>query len=270
MRIRKILTILTFLFVFIILLIPVEGIVHEQVAHAGSLENTVDKGLPADGTFSEKLAQFLTYPVVIPILLTVGSLGFVLMLYSFGFGIPGLIGLTSMLLFFYGHMVAGLAGFESLLLFLLGVGLLILELFVPGGIVGVFGFVAIISSFLLAAENIVYMGISLFIALFISILASILMVKVFGRRMTLFKKMILTDSTSSEQGYVSNENRSELLGLIGFTITPLRPAGTIMIDHERIDVVSEGNYVPQNVQVTVVKVEGSKIVVREIVNIEKK
>jgi membrane-bound serine protease (ClpP class) len=217
-----------------------------------------------DESFAEKLARFLTHPVVIPILMTIGSLGLVLELYSPGFGLPGLAGLTSLLLFFYGHLVAGLAGFETLILFVLGIGLILMEFFVPGGIAGAIGFLAIIASFFIASDNVVHMGISLLIALTASVLLSILMIRVFGKRMKLFKRIILTDSTSTEKGYVSNKNRLELIGVEGITLTPLRPSGTILIEDERIDVVSEGAFIPKDRKVRILKTEGSRIVVREV------
>lgn len=217
-----------------------------------------------DESFAEKLARFLTHPVVIPILMTIGSLGLVLELYSPGFGLPGLAGLTSLLLFFYGHLVAGLAGFETLILFVLGIGLILMEFFVPGGIAGAIGFLAIIASFFIASDNVVHMGISLLIALTASVLVSILMIRVFGKRMKLFKRIILTDSTSTEKGYVSNKNRLELIGVEGITLTPLRPSGTILIEDERIDVVSEGAFIPKDRKVRILKTEGSRIVVREV------
>lgn len=215
-------------------------------------------------SFAEKLSRFITHPIVIPILLSIGSLGLILELYSPGFGIPGIMGLTSLLLFFYGHLVAGLAGFEALIVFILGIALIILELFVPGGIAGTIGIAAIFGSIFLAADNVVHMGISLLIAISLSILVMIMMVKVFGKKMRFFRKLILTDSTNTESGYVSNENRTELIGLEAITITPLRPAGTILLDDERIDVVSEGEYIPKDRKVRIIKAEGSRIVVREI------
>lgn len=218
-------------------------------------------------TFAEKLARFLTHPVVIPILLTIGSLGLVLELYSPGFGLPGLAGLTSLLLFFYGHLVAGLAGFETVILFALGIGLILLEFFIPGGIAGAIGFIAVIASFFVASDNMVHMGISILIALSASILLSILMIRVFGKRMKLFKRIILTDSTSTDKGYVSNKNRLELIGVEGIALTPLRPSGTILVEDERIDVVSEGAFISKDTRVRIIKTEGSRIVVREVKNL---
>ncbi|MDZ5470939.1 nodulation protein NfeD (plasmid) [Bacillus sp. 31A1R] len=222
-----------------------------------------------DETFAEKLARFITHPVVVPILLSIGSLGLVLELYSPGFGIPGLMGLSALLLFFYGHLVAGLAGYETLILFVLGIGLMVLELFIPGGIAGIIGFISILASLFLATDNIVHMGISILISIGISILASILMVKVFGKKMKFFKKIILTDSTNTESGYVSNKTRTDLIGVEGYTLTALRPSGTILIEDERIDVVSEGSFIEKNTRVKVVKAEGSRIVVRAVSDLNK-
>lgn len=220
-------------------------------------------------SFAEKLARLITHPVIIPILLSIGSLGLVLELYSPGFGIPGFMGLSALFLFFYGHLVAGLAGYETIILFVIGMGLIIAEFFLLGGIAGILGLTAILGSLFLASDNIVHMGISILIAISVSILASILMIKVFGKKMKIFKKLILTDSTKTEQGYVSNKNRLELIGLEGYALTALRPSGTIVIEDERIDAVSEGAFILKDARVRVVKAEGSRIVVREIQKIDK-
>jgi membrane-bound serine protease (ClpP class) len=241
-----------------------EGIVANQEALLKELhlENAQIKSL--NESFAEKLARFITNPFVIPILLSIGSLGLVLELYSPGFGVPGFMGLSALLLFFYGHLVAGLAGYETLILFIIGVLFMIGEFFIPGGIIGTLGLAAILGSFFLASENMIHMGISIVIALLISVIASIYMIKVLGRKMSIFKKIILTDSTNTEQGFVSNVNRIELVGKRGNSLTQLRPAGKIMIADEIIDAVSEGAFISKDKHVKVIKVEGSRIVVREI------
>jgi membrane-bound serine protease (ClpP class) len=221
-----------------------------------------------DESFAVKVARFVTNPIIIPILLLIGSLGLIIELYSPGFGLPGLAGISAILLFFYGHLVAGLAGYESIILFVLGIGLIILEFFIVGGIAGTIGIIAIFGSMFLASGNLMHMAISILIAIGISIIASILLVKVFGKKMKFFKKIILNDSTSTESGYVSNKTRYDLIGKIGITITALRPAGTVVVDNERIDVVSEGVFIGKDTKVTIVKAEGSRIVVRQLSDIE--
>lgn len=250
----------------------------EQAIHVGYSEKTVkniDELLQELGyadaaiqtvpsTFAESLARFITNPVVVPILLSIASLGLVLELYSPGFGLPGGMGLSALLLFFYGHYVAGLAGYESLILFVLGIVLIVAEFFLPGGIAGLLGTVAIIGSIIMAGGDVVHYAISVVIALFLAALSIIIMVKVFGKRMNIFKRLILSDSTNTESGYVSNVNRLELIGLKGVTVTALRPSGTVKVADERLDVVAEGSFIEKDTEVKVVKVEGSRIVVREI------
>ncbi|PJN90839.1 NfeD family protein [Bacillus sp. mrc49] len=215
-------------------------------------------------SFPEKLARFLTNPIVVPILLTIAGIGIVIELFSPGFGIPGVIGVSSLVLFFYGHLVAGITGYESLAMFIIGVILVLAEFFIPGGIIGLLGFTAIVGSLFLASDDPVHMTISLLIAVTVSILAFILLVKVFGKQMKFFRKMILTDATKTEQGYVSNPNRVDLLGVKGKALTDLRPSGTALINDERVDVVTEGSFISKGSSLTIVKVEGSRVVVREI------
>ena len=214
-------------------------------------------------TFSEKVARFITNPVVVPILLSIAGLGLVLELYSPGFGVPGMMGIASLLLFFYGHLVAGLAGFESIILFVIGAGLIVTEFFIAGGIAGILGSVAIVGSIIMAGGNPMYMAISVLIALAIAAVGAVILIKFFGKKLHLLNKMILMDSTDTNSGYVSNINRVELIGRTAETSTPLRPSGTVDLDGERIDVVSEGSYIDKGKSVIIVKVEGSRVVVRE-------
>jgi len=241
-----------------------EGTVHNlpEILKKLNLEHVEVKKV--EEGFADKVARFVTNPYVVPILLSIGSIGLIVELYSPGLGLAGFAGVSSLLLFFYGHLVAGLTGYESIILFVLGLGLIILEFFMAGGIAGSLGGIAIIASLFLASGNVVHMGISILIAIIASILAAIIMVKVLGRKMKFFKKMILTDSTSTESGYVSNKTRVDLVGKVGRTITALRPAGTVELEDERIDVVSEGSFIEKGKHVKIIKAEGSKIVVRDI------
>lgn len=160
--------------------------------------------------------------------------------------------------------MAGLAGYETILLFLAGLILIIMEIFLPGGIIGLLGAAAVVTSLFMAAGSFTVMAVSLLIAITVSIIAFILLTRVLGKRMKFFKKFILNDSTSTESGYISNENRTDLIGKTGVTFTALRPSGTVIIEDERLDVVSEGSFTAKDKKVKVVKVEGSRIVVREI------
>lgn len=246
-----------------------EGIVEDRVELLNELGLSEAKVTENNPTMAENLARFLTDPVVIPILLSVASLGLIVELYSPGFGIPGIMGLLSLVLFFYGHIVAGLAGYEAIILLILGIGLVIAEIFLPGGIAGIAGVVSIVASLMLSSADMGHMAMSIGIALIATIIVSIVLFKTMGLERGFFRHIILQDSTSAEKGYLSSTSRLELIGMVGETMTPLRPAGTAVFDGERLDVVTEGGFVGTGQSVKVLKTEGSRIVVRELSSKEK-
>lgn len=245
-----------------------EGIVKDidELLESIGFQNAAIHTVPQ--TFSDHLAQFITNPIVIPILLSIASIGLVVELYSPGFGLPGIMGISSLLLFFYGHYISGLAGYESLILFIIGVLLIILEFFIAGGIAGILGILAILASIIFAGTDIIYMIISVFISIFLAIIVIIIMLKVFDKRMKFFRRLILTDATTSEKGYVSNVNRLDLIGKKGIAQTDLRPAGIVLVDDEKLDVVADGTFIEKGSKIKIIKTEGTRIVVRKIRNEE--
>jgi membrane-bound ClpP family serine protease len=210
------------------------------------------------------MIEFLTDPIVVTVLLSIAGIGIILELFSSKFGVAGFIGVLALIVFFYGHFQAGLAGYGTLLLFVAGLLLIFLEFFLPGAISGTLGVAALIFSLFLAGENGIQMGVSILIAIFCSVLVFFIMIKIFNKKLVLFNKMVLSESAKKEDGYVSNVNRTDLLGKEGIALTILRPAGTVIINNERVDVVSEGGFIDQNAVVKVIKVEGARIVVREL------
>ena len=76
-----------------------------------------------------------------------------------------------------------------------------------------------------------------------------------------WNRLILHENISSKSGYAAKANFDHLVGKEGIALTDLRPAGTAIIDGNRIDVVTEGNYVTHDSPIVVKTVEGSKIVV---------
>ncbi len=228
-------------------------------------ENLADsKVIDVNPTIAEQITRIVTNPIVIPILLSIASLGLVIELYSPGFGVSGIMGLSALGLFFFGHLIAGFAGYESILLLFIGIILIIVEFFVPGGIVGIIGAVFILLSLLLAGADFVQMGYSILIAMLIAVIGMVVLMKFFGKKLHMFNKLVLKDATTTEEGYVSNVNRLELIGKKGIAVTPFRPAGVVSIDGERIDAVSDGSYIDAKKHVEVIKVEGSRIVVRAV------
>ena len=76
--------------------------------------------------------------------------------------------------------------------------------------------------------------------------------------------LILDEKQRNRDGYTSTRDKNELLGAIGVCATDLRPSGTITVEGEPVDVVTEGGFVKQGDIVKVINVEGSRVVVRRI------
>ncbi|HSB54270.1 MAG TPA: NfeD family protein, partial [Gemmatimonadales bacterium] len=77
-----------------------------------------------------------------------------------------------------------------------------------------------------------------------------------------FRGLIHQEAALSAEGYVSALPRGDLIGKAGVAATDLRPAGTAVVDGERIDVVTEGDYISSGARVEVVRAEGYRHVVR--------
>jgi membrane-bound serine protease (ClpP class) len=147
---------------------------------------------------------------------------------------------------------------------------MVVELFVPGwGIFGILGLISLGSAVVLAAYDPAFGIVSLVVALTITGVGIWIAVKVFGLK-GVWSKLILKEAQENESGYVSSRDWNDLVGKEGITLTPLRPAGWVQVEGEKYDVVSEGGMIPAKTPVKVIQVEGSRIVVRRIIDTENK
>ena len=76
--------------------------------------------------------------------------------------------------------------------------------------------------------------------------------------------IFLLQRTDRAIGYESAEVRDDLIDTIGTAITDLRPSGTAMFGDERIDVVSESEWITEGTQVRVISAEGYRHIVRAV------
>lgn len=152
----------------------------------------------------------------------------------------------------------------GLMLLVLGFVLLLIEVFVPGfGIFGIGGIICLGSSvyFLWGSSGVVLYLIAGIIAAMVVIV--FLIVK-FLPQNPLWNVMVLKNQQKTQDGYSSSANYKRYLGKHGKALTPFRPSGTALIEGERVDVVTEGEFLSAGVELVVVKVEGSRIIVREV------
>ena len=62
------------------------------------------------------LKLFVGDPIVSSLLITIGMLGIILEMRTPGFGVPGVLGISSIAFFFWGHWLVQLAGWEEMML----------------------------------------------------------------------------------------------------------------------------------------------------------
>jgi len=225
----------------------------------------------ASPNWAEELVRFLTNPIVSSLLMTIGMLGILLEIRTPGFGLPGGIGVASLALFFWGHSLVQLAGWEELLLFASGLGLLVLEVFViPGfGVAGVLGIAALIGGLSLSLfgagaswEFILKAAGRVVFSLLLALVASLALLR-FLPRLPFGRRLILETGLSAGEGYASAPAADKSwLGKGGVAVSPLRPAGIAEIEGERVDVVSDGEFIEPGEPITVTRVDGNRIVVR--------
>ncbi len=250
------------------------GFAKGEVANEAELLDAI--GLPGatvvstQPNWAELVVRFLTNPLVSPLLLSLGILGLVFEIKAGAFGLGGVLSLASLGLFFGSSFLLGLAGWEEILLLGLGTIALLVEILVlPGfGVAGILGIVAIASAMLLAMvggtpsggdvmQALAVLGASLFITAVV-IYAWLRHLPNSGR----FAGLLLRGHMGQAEGYTTALALTELVGQDGVALTDLRPAGTARIGSERVDVVTEGEYVSQGSAVRVIRSEGYRHVVR--------
>lgn len=77
-------------------------------------------------------------------------------------------------------------------------------------------------------------------------------------------RIVHRSTENNADGYRSTVNRESYVGREGEVLTTLRPAGTAVFDGERLDVVSESDFIPAGTRVRITRVEGNRILVRPV------
>lgn len=148
-------------------------------------------------------------------------------------------------------------------LVLAGLILIGAEIFTPGAILGIMGAMSLVAAAIIAFPAFGNTG-GFISALGILIgvgVAMVLWIKIFPRSSIGQRMMIKTDLASANAS--AEDNTHTLVGKTGQATSDLRPAGFATIEGQRMDVVSRGELIPKGASITVVQVEGNRIVVKK-------
>ena len=226
--------------------------------------------------WAEHVLRILTNPVVTSILLAVAMFGLISEVRTPGWGIGGTLSLVALGLFFGSHLIVHLAEWQELGLFAVGLALLILEVVaIPGfGLVGLAGVGAMLASLVMtqlgdyqlwSIDEIAVVSGRLAASMIGAIVLSVVLLRSLSK-FAAFNRLVLQSETPAADGYVSSsrEHDVDLVGSEGVSVSDLRPAGIGLIAGERIDVMTDGEFIEAQRAIVVVEARGSRVVVKAL------
>lgn len=222
------------------------------------------KAIPIDLYPSQEdlAGRWFLFPQVKAFLLTIIILGILAEIKTAGAGLAGGIAVIAAVALFGMNFMSGSGSWVEVLLFLAGIGLLILEVFIPGfGVFGIAGILSILTSFyfVMGANGPALNWLALSIVVALACFALVIKYLPSNPAWNLF---VLKEKQENKAGYTGMPDLSEYIGKTGVAVTTLRPAGIALIDEIRTDVVTFGEYIDAGSTIVVVKVEGNKVFVR--------
>lgn len=231
--------------------------------------------------------------MILVLCLIVGISGVIVEANVPGFGVPGVVGIIGFSAFFAILGLHGRAEHWEIALFVIGLILLLVEIFVlPGfGVCGIGGLLCIGASFVLSYlpsftseiwkqdwrdvldRMLTHFGIAGAGAIVVGWLLAKYCHRIpIVRRLMLLRALpsgaeVMAQAAASEAGEYPHEteythSEAELKGKEGVAATVLRPAGKMRTDDgETFDVVSDGSMVPEGTRVRIAEVHGPRILV---------
>ncbi len=227
---------------------------------------------------TEKIIAFFLNPFISGLLILVIIGGIYFELQTPGVGFPLFAAITALVLYLVPYYLNGLADYWEILALLVGIILLAIELLViPGfGVTGISGIVLIVASLILIMLNndffnfdFVPLG-DIIVAMFATLggISGGALLLIFGgaslTQTKAFKRMALTDTQETKQGYTSNFNDAQVIGKTGEAFTVLRPSGKVMIEGTLYDAFTRGEYIEKGERIEVISMEGSTLRVKKI------
>lgn len=219
---------------------------------------------------------------IAPVLLGLGLVSLFIEFKTPGFGIFGVLGLILLLVFFASKYVAGLAGQEELLIFLLGLCLVVLEVFFfPGFLVpGILGLLMMIGSifwamvdvwpntdFIWTPEMFQAPAIEFMQAIAFALIVCFVLSRLLPKT-PLWNWMVLSETvggscvTGEKEARVSE--RVVVIGSWGETISELYPTGYVIIDEERLEARSKLGKIQRGEKIRVVEKNGLEVIVEKV------
>ena len=240
--------------------------------------------------WSEEMVRWLNSPAVMAVLILLALLGVYIEFNSPGVGLPGLVALICFAIIIGSKYLVGMANWVEVALFIVGVLLLLVEIFVlPGfGVVGFLGIICIVFGlFGMLIKNapgelpwphtspdweLLERNVYGLLGGIIAFLIGLPIIARYLPKIPVARRLVLAGPQGPLQiemgaGWAAAISPAETpvqVGQEGVSLNQLRPAGKAEFGNLRLDVVSGGELIEAGRQIVVEVVEGNRIVVREI------
>ena len=196
-----------------------------------------------------------------------------------GIGFPLAVSITAAVLYFAPLYLDGLAAYWEMAVFIIGIALILLELFIiPGfGIAGIGGILCILFGLVTAMLNNDFFDftpihipdlnqalLTVFLGLILGTILIIYLVSKIGTK-GMFARLALNKEQTTDEGYVGVPTEQiSIIGSEGITTTDLRPSGKVIINNRHYDAVSQyGDFIEKGTPVVVTKYEATQLYVRK-------
>lgn len=211
--------------------------------------------------------------------LVIGVAGIYIEFKTPGFGLPGIVGICAFALYFLGSYVAGLSGMEWPALFILGLLLVIAELFVfPGTVVlGLAGAMLMLFTIVMAMVD-MYPGMPALPTLpqlkmplrdlGYAVVGSVVVLAILARllpKTPIYATLVTQSVSGAESVAIQEKTNARRVGLEGVALSILRPSGKAQFGDEVIDVMAEGELIEQGARVRIVAHSGREAIVAPVV-----
>ncbi|RLD66699.1 MAG: nodulation protein NfeD [Bacteroidetes bacterium] len=259
-----------------------EGIadnVEEVLELCGIKEYTIIEYKP---TQLEKVMGILVSPYLQGILIMIIIGGIYFELQTPGVGFPIAAALLAAILYFAPLYLEGIAENWEILVFVIGIVLLLVEIFViPGfGLAGILGVILAVLGLTLSmsagdivileeglkfnlepfAKSLFVVLISMFLSITISLLLSQRIVKT-----SLFARVALNKVQDTAEGYIGvSTEQIALIGKKGVAFTVLRPSGKVQINDDIYDAKARTGYIEEGEKVEVVQYDMAQLYVKKV------
>jgi membrane-bound ClpP family serine protease len=239
-----------------------------------------------DESWSESMVVFLTNFIVRGVLVVIFLVALFIEMTHPGVTIPGLVAAGAFILLVAPPLLNNMASWWEIAAMLVGVLLLVMEIFViPGfGVAGVAGIilflVGLVGTFIGAgsghlfpdaggAGSEVWSGVTTVV---LSVATAFVIMYFLGKHfgsLPLLGRLVLTDDGAAgvDGGLLAAMapvDRRVAPGAVGVTLTPLRPSGRVQIGEEIVDVVSDFGFIRAGARVRVASVEQFRVTVEPV------